>query len=114
MSNLQVGGRINVATFYDINGKHIMRTLTSLGSYSAKDGTTVNLSKPLDDYSLLFFEFKGASSRNIGCWCSAEVGSRFSIYYPNVGGIRGIILSNTSIRVDDVDGATNFAIYGVK
>lgn len=120
MSNFKVtgdiegGARINVKTFYDLNGKHIMRTLTNLGSYSAKDNTTVTLRSPIDDYSLLFFVFKGVSSRNIGCICSAEKDSRFSIYYPNVGGLRGYVMSNTTIRVEDVDGATNFEIYGVK
>ena len=106
-------GTINTTGLYTINGVRTGRNRTFIGTYTGGDGVTVPIGS-LAAYSYFEIVFNGVSSRKISTGLiSCADKTYFSVYYPNVGGIRGYKASDTSLRIEDTDGTTSFSVYGI-
>ena len=106
-------GTINTTGLYTINGVQTGRNRTFIGTYTGGDGVTVPIGS-LAAYSYFEIVFNGVSSRKISTGLiSCADKTYFSVYYPNVGGIRGYKASDTSLRIEDTDGTTSFSVYGI-
>lgn len=111
---LKSEGDVNINGKFTANGIQIGRNRTKIDDYNCPEGQEITIGS-LADYSFFEIEFHGVSSRIISTGLIACVdGAYFSIYYPNVGGIRGSKVSDTRLKIDDTDGTTSFTLYGIK
>ena len=110
---LKSEGDVNINGKFTANGIQIGRNRTKIDDYNCPEGQEITIGS-LADYSFFEIEFHGVSSRIISTGLISCVNNTyFSIYYPNVGGIRGYKVSDTKLKIEDTDGTTSFTVYGI-
>ncbi len=104
---------INTNSCYKINNVQTGRNRTKIGDYTCPEGQEITIGS-LANYSFYEIVFNGVSGRKITTGLISCVNNTyFSIYYPNVGGIRGYKVSDTKLKIEDTDGTTSFSVYGI-
>ena len=94
---------------------NLSKIKTNLGTYSSTGDNKTIAVNSLAGYTFFEIIFNGISNRKISTGLnSCANGTYFSTYYPNVGGIRGYKISDTSLMIEDTDGTTSFTLIGIK
>lgn len=111
--NTRIGSIVDKDNEQDTTISNIGRTRNLIGNYSSNDNVTVTVGS-LSQYRFFEVVFTGVGSKIISTGLnSCANNTYFSCYYPNVGGIRGYKISDTQLKIEDVEGATTWALYGI-